>query len=469
MTQISYVWNGIITGDATTAPYTKEPFNQFIMGIHLNDLDTAYVVPGYLDDLDIRAGNPTGGFFVTVATGAAIYGNYAYINDTELSFPLEQIATAGFFRYDLIVIRKDSTEQTVRIALLKGVETNAAYTLFDPTVAPNECILARIYVDDSNAYLADKYVYDQRMFATSNYSLGNYGNYQNNLLVNSEYMAFSSSDGSNPPEFWDTATRGSSTITESVKLSNMSRGRSLVLTDESMFQDFRFLRGLENVFTVKGTFLTTAEGGTYTFTLKQRLGNDIRVQEFISLPNNELVEFQFTVTYTGEDQGLRLEVTNAGGGLELGQIIVVPGYHPGPFRQFNEHLPFYEAVPDANWTATAKSSAITSIDLSASFGSKILDQTKAVILRLKGNDSGSAAGAPSLTALGYYTAPASVAYGQLELDGITNDVSREVNCTIPVNQSTQALQDQTPRFRLEVVATGAGTFDATVEVIGVIT
>jgi hypothetical protein len=67
-----------------------------------------------------------------------------------------------------------------------------------------------------------------------------------------------------------------------------------------------------------------------------------------------------------------------------------------------------------------------------------------------------------------YAAPYNSYYGGVEVGGVTDDYYREMQCIVPVNQDIAVNQDDTPQMRLEVAATGANTFDATVEIMGIL-
>lgn len=116
-------WDGIATGDATSAPYDAP--TEFagvllaMMGIRANS-GRVFVTDGSL----LVTGTVTP---VSVASGQSIvYGNW-YKNTAAVTVVIP--TPAGATRIDRIVLRKDWSAQTVRITRIAGVEGGAAPAL----------------------------------------------------------------------------------------------------------------------------------------------------------------------------------------------------------------------------------------------------------------------------------------------------------------------------------------------------
>lgn len=474
MTEISLLWNGIITGDATLAPYDKELFNTYLAGIHVDSLDQVYVVPGYLNDLEVVENGSLG---FSVKSGGALFGEYVYINSADLSFSVDA-PEDGSFRYDLVVLDIDRPKQKVRIKLLKGSDTTSYLTLADPPVTSNQSIIARLYVDSVNAMLEEQYIYDQRRFAHNNFTINRYGGFLGNLVRNSEFMAFSSADGSRPPDMWRAyydASPAAATFDRIVVsyLETFKRGTWIRIdgidnagfSQDFEYNDVRFNDKL--TLTVKGVVALLDAGSTVTITLASQNGGleqtILRSQTFEKIPAEEF-HYQFTIPYdASEVNGFRLIFTGTDQYIAIGPVVVVPGYHPGPFRPFNEIIPFEEPVTDAAWSATAKSTGATTINFSADFNGAIVPFTRAVIVKLRANDSGSLAGGPNLVAQGTVAN-----YGAVYLAGVANDIPREISCVVPIIQNLTISKAIYGQMGLFVNASGAGTLDATVEIIGIV-
>lgn len=482
MTQVSYLWDGTVTGDASEAPYDKAEFNTFMFMLNSTDntANEAYVSPNYLNDLRVYSTNT--GMYVTVDTGAALVGGrYAFILDEAVSLPIDSIGADGYFRYDYIVLRVRKNEQTIRLDVIKGGETGSEYALYDPILVQTDTIIeipiAKVYVSSEYNYVPDKYIYDMRQFATNTYTVNSYLQNSANLVKNSEFMVID-----DPTAIvisisgWNTPATGVDT-----RLSKMSRGQSAQI-DPSVYgvgTEYPLKQPIlidsdDRTFTVKGILKDVTGGGDgYVFVelvpctiYGDELSGTYKRQEYTTqIPNTE-IEFQFTVTLDDNAamRGVLLKCGTFDNVIDIGQIIVVPGYFPGPFREISETIMFREPLTAVAWSDTAKSTGTTLVSLAASFG--IFERTRGAYIRLRGRDSGSAGGVASMHVLGY-AAPYNTIYGGFDLDGITNSVYREVTVYVPTNAPLANAQDGTPLIRIDVVATGAGTFDATAEIVGI--
>lgn len=485
MTEISYLWDGVVTGDATSAPYDRDEFNTYIFMLQAPNRveNRAFVSPNYGNNLRVYSNDTA--MSVTVDTGAAmIDGRFAYTLDTAVSLSIDPVSTSGYFRYDYVVLRSDKNAQTIRLAIIKGGETASEYSLSNPALVQisnfKEIPLAKIYVDDSGI-VYDKYIYDMREFAMNYFSENAHKLSYNNLVKNSEFMAYSGEASSYPPDEWSGSVVG---LSASTKLSKMSRGQSVQMDSTAYSSEVPLLQNLmldtsDRTYTIKGMMKVISGGDTgyafvellpstqYATWYDGALSGTSKRQEYPKIEPDTEIEFQFTVTFDNNSamKAVLLRVGAFGGAVvDIGQIIVVPGYFPGPFREISETIMFREALTTGTWSATAKSTSTVSINLASLYG--VQEKTKGVHLRLRGRDSGSAAGNASIQVQGY-TAPYDAVYGRVELDGITNDVYRENTFYVPVNAPLINSRDGTPQLRIGVVATGALTFDATVEIVGV--
>ncbi len=88
MAEYSFLWTGTTTGDAIdTAPYDRELFNQwFSFGVNSSYGTYAAVVPEYLDDLEPVAFGSSAYNALVIKPGAAVVGEYIYINDNDIVF-----------------------------------------------------------------------------------------------------------------------------------------------------------------------------------------------------------------------------------------------------------------------------------------------------------------------------------------------------------------------------------------------
>lgn len=127
MTESSRFWNGTSTGDANIAPYDAgTEFAQVLMAVSGagRTTDKGGV---WRDELNLLAASTPGANTARIASGRAqVYGSwYENDSDVDVNVPTPAVAT----RIDTIVLRKDWTAQTIRIARHAGAEGGAAPAL----------------------------------------------------------------------------------------------------------------------------------------------------------------------------------------------------------------------------------------------------------------------------------------------------------------------------------------------------
>jgi hypothetical protein len=126
MTEQSRFWNGNTVGDATQSPYDADTeFAEVLAALSGSYRNTGVggVVANALNELAVTGvATP-----VSVNTGIAIVHGTWYKNDASVAVAVP--TPAGATRYDLIVLRKDWTAQTVRIARIAGVEGGSTPSL----------------------------------------------------------------------------------------------------------------------------------------------------------------------------------------------------------------------------------------------------------------------------------------------------------------------------------------------------
>lgn len=128
MTERSYFWDGLVTGDASLAPYSASTWND-ILEVILQRTNNQGIVDGLLDELVVAG--VSGG--VTVASGNAINSGSFYENTASLSVSIPTPVSNP--RIDRIVVRKDWGLQTIRITRIAGTE-NASPTA--PALVQND-------------------------------------------------------------------------------------------------------------------------------------------------------------------------------------------------------------------------------------------------------------------------------------------------------------------------------------------
>lgn len=129
MTETSAPWNGVVTGDAPTAPYDAPTewatYWRSLSGASAIATNLGGVIRGELNALEATA--PGAVSPAVVDTGAALCYGTAYYNSATVNVAVP--TPGGATRIDRIVLRKDWAAQTVRIHLISGVEGGPAPSL----------------------------------------------------------------------------------------------------------------------------------------------------------------------------------------------------------------------------------------------------------------------------------------------------------------------------------------------------
>jgi hypothetical protein len=115
MTETSYYWEGIATGDATLAPYLETVFHSLWKKLFTQN-DNEGVLFGYLNSLSVSG--ISGG--VIVESGAALVNGWFYENDSQLTLAIETPASNP--RIDRIVVQLNPGSQIARVAVVQGTE-----------------------------------------------------------------------------------------------------------------------------------------------------------------------------------------------------------------------------------------------------------------------------------------------------------------------------------------------------------
>lgn len=125
MTESSRFWNGIVTGDATEAPYNADTeFANYTKRAIGSTRANAGVVHGtnsesaQLPPLQVTENSPAG-MSILLNIGAALVNGSQYDNDAALTVAIAANAS-GNPRIDTIVLRKSWAAQEVRAAILQG-------------------------------------------------------------------------------------------------------------------------------------------------------------------------------------------------------------------------------------------------------------------------------------------------------------------------------------------------------------
>jgi hypothetical protein len=456
-----------------TAPYTSLTFNKFMTAAHSTD-EFGGVIPNRLNDLRVIGG---GGGSVTVQSGIAILNHVVFMSDSDVSLAISPNATLST-RFDYIILRTDLLKQEARLMVLEGVFNNyALFKEYSDEVSSSaksltqedtvlDMVLAVVTMPAGATFVQNYYIKDERTFAPRQ----KYGEGRHNLLRNSEYLAVCSLVATPAPENWyyDT-TPTSLTLGELVTSASLAkragRGRFITLTDGTLRQDI-YLTKVPSVLSIAGILENTASDKVFSVTLDvlDALGNVLETwQENYTSVLNDAIKVNATIRFVTTDcAALRLSIGCASGTIIIHPFILCTGYFTGTFRPFHETIMLKQPLVNVAYDGDAFSTGTVALDL-PTFNALVPLGLKGVIFRIRARDGGSAgaaAGSVGVTVANTTTLP----YSGLELAGITNDVWREVQVAIQfdyVNLGTG--------ISLDIRASGAGTLDLYLQLIGLIT
>jgi len=472
MAELSYWFDGTTLGDADQAPYVSETEFMLLFDMLHSDSDMkGFCLPEFWDSLFVESADPTLGK-VTVNTGAAYIYGQLYTNDTAVDVSIPVCAANP--RIDYITLRTSNLGNTIRITRVAGAE--AANPSF-PAIPATDIPLAWLYVPTAASYdpttdvFPEHYIHDQRQFGHLGPAVHKYNN--ENVMPNSEFMAFSCCNiaTNEPPEYWDWDNTGLS-FTDSAPMTSVgqTRGKSVIMNGNNTdsFQTLRLAipRGkIGDILTIvipynvtNFTEVTVTEYGGATIT------------KWWPKFNTDLVEvIRLPLSLETTHITLHFEIlSGAGEDIQLGQIMVINGWVQTPFHLRREFIMYEQDLTDTNWNDTAKSDGITTLQLDATFpnpgGETVPDGVWGIIARIRGRDSASAATASNYMEISQTNAPFDVVSGRVEVCGTANDTYRDRVVYVPLYDIFN-----TKSFDAQVDASGAGTFDATIQPIGILT
>ena len=113
----SFYWSDDAVGDGVLSPYDNDEFSDNWRKLFQTDRTTQGVIDTYENELLVT--NPAG-LIIRIATGAALVDGKLYENDANVDNAI--LAPLINTRIDLVVLRKSWALQTVRIAIITGVE-----------------------------------------------------------------------------------------------------------------------------------------------------------------------------------------------------------------------------------------------------------------------------------------------------------------------------------------------------------
>ena len=468
MAETSKFWDGVAYSDDNITGFFE-------------DLVGSFVIPGRQADTigdELRVTTSTTNGKVTIKPGEAfILGTY-YVNDDDIEV---SVNSSVQMRIDYIVLRRDTASQEIRPYVIEGIE--GAVRVTHPAITDEDFVLG--WVSHPTGYnaatttVSAQDIHDLRTFFDDGFQ----GKFETkNMIPNAEFLGWSGGANS-PPDGW--VEVGTATISSVDRTNWKARGRDLWITgDANEGIEITIPVSLDptetNLFTLSG-YLEPFGASVKIEVYKVELGVGSTLIHTWRFWNSTITGSQYNYQFmeripieveTPLIDAIRIRILTVTGGADayVGLLSLVNGYLPvAPVHQ-SEIVFLENALTDAAWNGDAKSTADATIDLSANFQSLTLPYMRGVIARVRCRDSGSAAAAdendaqveahhPLDTTLDYTTA-----LGIVSCAGLVNDSWAEGILYFPFDHS-----DSTPEIQVRTVATGAGTLDVTIEIIGYIT
>lgn len=447
------LWNGV--------SYSSLDINTFLTSYQYHDY-FGCVLPGVGNDL--RVISSAGG--ISVLSGAAVIHGLLFVSDSTVSFAISPNTTANT-RYDFLVLRKDDYLQTARLMLVEGVNGyTAPYETSRDTTS--DMVLATITMPAYTDVLPSYHIKDERIFFS-------YHSQSENLLTNSEFLAVSQLTVGIPPEAWIytgapvAVSSTDITLTSYSSVLKQARGRYITLTTGSLMQTFVFQEGVDANLALTGFVSCTSGTAFIRIELLDQyegvLGTFKETYIFDSLHTSAHVNC--VAHFGGIDRAkyARFTFGSITGAVTFSGFTMCSGYTTDYTLPKSEVIMFKTPVTDANYDGDAKSTSTDTVDLTTDFGGNILIGTLGCYLRVRARDSGSAGAAAGTCYVGIAESSTGV-QRRLQLAGVTNDVYRQIQ--IPVQVDRWVVEgDATPQFYVDMAATGAGTLDVTIEIVGI--
>lgn len=361
MAETSYFWDGTTTGDATLAPYSQDEWALVMSKILGSDDVVGFVSPGYLNELEVVQNSPAAAN-VLVRSGAAFVKGFNYENTADVTLTVAANAS-GNPRIDRVVLRISWSAKTVRLVILQGTAaaTPSAPALTQTFSTTWEIPLAYIWVANGFTTITTGEIHDERTFMV-NYDSTYDAQSEDNLLVNSEFMAFSSLFGSAtpslPPDAW--TINNTATFASVTKPAQMHRSRAVQITATAANGGIKqavMVRGSQ-AYVLRGLFKVNA-GDVGVISIVSDGASPVNVQKNVRITGSYLdYLFYFTTPSDATQVTISLLGLNNTDIVTAGQFLLLPGRVPGFYRVFSESL-MYEYGSKTLFTVNAIAAAGT--------------------------------------------------------------------------------------------------------------
>lgn len=453
MAQDSAFHDGTTVGHAASAdvwkaPYSSAEYSDFYSKLIAGNSINGYVIPGYGNNLAVTASSPAA-MNVKVDTGAAFIRGRLYENTVQETLAIAAADPANP-RLDRVILRYDSTLQTIVLAILAGTAAAApALPALTQTAATYEVSLGYVWVAAAVASIAEEEVHDEREFLIATGAAVTEGN----LIRNSEYIGYSSNRAAigtteKYPDLWGDVSNKINYAVVAIP-AEMSRGNAVQMTANNSVGVSDGLRSPQievlpsTWYSIKILVKMTNAGDIGYIRISDGTNVTMRYLRRSGSFYTERIYYKTSAAPTLINILCGPVATNDV--MTIGQCIMKRGYYTGEYQQFHEYVEGDYVLTSTSWDGDARSTSSPTVGAADFEG--LYTNINTVNLLVAARDSGSAAGAPYVYAGNL----------RLRLAGNTNDAI----------QTVAGLS----RFgvTVNISATGASTCDVWLEVLGVYT
>jgi hypothetical protein len=382
MTQHTYAIDTTLVGIDITASV----FNSLMYEDLFAD-SQGYVVPGYLDSLQVEAGGTSGVF---VRPGAAVVNNYLYVSDANEPLTIEPGTDP---RCDAIVLRWIEADRTIRLAVVKGPANG--YPTLTQTNTLWEVALAYVMLSTATDIdIQPEDMWDRREFL-KNPTSNDYQETPPVILRNSEFIAYTDSPTS-PAEYW--TSDGSAVVASGVLYRSYYHWRGVAqgVRNGYVYQDVDITGRDNRPYTLSSGVYGQTHGGTNPYfngwvEVEAYDAGNVLLKSFkqgagpiqSSTPSVLGYAWQDRFTFHVPSGTTKLRVKLIGSAAIMAYFHYVQlceGFFAPLSREFHEILMFDTAVTDTSWDSDSKGAGSTTIDFTTDFGGLIPQGVRGVIM-----------------------------------------------------------------------------------------
>lgn len=432
MTQKSYFWNGLWSGDAVNAPYDATLYANIVAMLKTQGESFVF---DYLNNLEVTVSVTS----AAVNTGAAVMQGIYILEDAGTTLAVSANST-DFTRIDRVVIGLDLTVNSAGIYIKKGhpEETPHVPGLKQVTDVYWEMPLALLFIPSGATGLTDdNWIVDERHFFPDAQHMENYAT--RNIMPNSEFLAGPGTGLSGAPGMWNITTFAP-TMETVTKFDAQTRGNAIKLTCASTLYGISHKFQISTVATVPVTikFLIQVESGIARVNFGGTDNHDF-------YPTANPVEVIHRKSFSSSDQDFDMQLSCAdanGTVFTIGQITVTYGYVAAPFVPKHETILFWTPVELETNTVSIVGSRVLDLE---TFAPGIGPNLQSALVRLDAADDTSSSTSPSAYIRGALQGGVKL---EVLLSSLPNDSIQSDQGWIPLYRYANGTLEESDKFEV---------------------